>query len=47
MNYIQDFSIDEVVELLLKKPYLLDINKESKINSGYLESLKNDQKIGE
>ena len=47
LKHIQDFSIEEVVELLLKKPYLLDINKESKINSGYLESLKNDQKIGE
>jgi spore coat polysaccharide biosynthesis protein SpsF len=47
LNHIKDFSIKEVVELLLKKPYLLNINKESKINSGYLKSLKNDQKIGE
>ena len=41
------FSINEVVDLLIKKPHLLDINKESKINSGYLKSLKDDQKIGE
>lgn len=40
------FSINEVVDLLIKKPHLLDINKESKINSGYLKSLKDDQKIG-
>ena len=43
----KDFSINEVVDLLIKKPHLLDINKESKINSGYLKSLKDDQKIGE
>jgi len=41
------FSINEVVDLLIKKPHLLNINKESKINSGYLKSLKDDQKIGE
>lgn len=45
LNHIQDFSIEEVVELLKEKPFLLDINKESRINSGYLISLKNDQKI--
>lgn len=41
------FSINEVVDLLIKKPHLLDINKESRINSGYLKSLKNDKEIGE
>ena len=40
------FSINEVVDLLIKKPHLLDINKESRINSGYLKSLKNDKEIG-
>ena len=41
------FSINEVVDLLIKKPHLLDLNKESRINSGYLKSLKNDKEIGE
>ena len=40
------FSINEVVDLLIKKPHLLDINIESRINSGYLKSLKNDKEIG-
>lgn len=47
LGHIEDFSIEEVVQLITKKPYLLNINKESRINSGYLRSLKNDKKIGE
>ena len=46
LNHHIDFSIEEVVQLLNEKPYLLDINKESRINSGYLKSLKNDKEIG-
>ena len=46
LNQHIDFSIEEVVQLLNEKPYLLDINKESRINSGYLKSLKNDKEIG-
>lgn len=42
LSHLKDFSIEEVVHLLNEKSYLLDINKESKINSGYLKSLKND-----
>lgn len=40
-----DFAIDEVVNLLLQKPEILDINKESEINSGYKKSLESDRKI--
>lgn len=47
LSHLKDFSIEEVVHLLNEKSYLLDINKESTINSGYLKSLKIDQKIGE
>lgn len=47
LNQVKDFGIDEVVCLLKEKPYLLDINKESRINSGYLKSLKNDREIEE
>ena len=46
LAHIEDFSIEDVVQLITNKPYLLNINKESKINSGYLRSLKNDKKIG-
>ena len=42
LKYRKYFSINEVVDLLIEKPHLLDINKESRINSGYLKSLKND-----
>jgi spore coat polysaccharide biosynthesis protein SpsF len=47
LGHIEDFSIEDVVQLITNKPYLLNINKESRINSGYLRSLKNDKKIGE
>lgn len=40
-----EFSIKEVTELLLSKPEILEINKESKINSGFEKSLKEDRKI--
>jgi spore coat polysaccharide biosynthesis protein SpsF len=38
-----DFSIEEVVALLQAKPEILDINKESEINSGFQKSLKEDR----
>jgi spore coat polysaccharide biosynthesis protein SpsF len=47
LNHHKDFSLEEVVQLLKEKPYLLDINKESRINSGYLKSLRNDKEIGQ
>lgn len=40
-----DFGIDEVVNLLNRKPEILAINKESTINSGYQKSLQSDRKI--
>lgn len=40
-----DFSIEEVHALLQRKPEILDINKESIINSGYKKSLQEDRSI--
>jgi spore coat polysaccharide biosynthesis protein SpsF (cytidylyltransferase family) len=40
-----DFSIDEVHALLQRKPEILNINKESEINSGYKKSLREDRSI--
>jgi spore coat polysaccharide biosynthesis protein SpsF len=39
------FGMNEVVELLEKNPRLLDVNRESEINSGYQKSLREDRKI--
>jgi spore coat polysaccharide biosynthesis protein SpsF (cytidylyltransferase family) len=41
-----DFSVDRIVELLLKQPGLISANKESVINAGYQKSLQNDKEIG-
>lgn len=41
---ISDFDLNDVVELLKKKPEILTINKDSKINSGYFKSLENDRR---
>lgn len=40
-----DFAIDDVVDLLQRKPQILDLNRESEINSGYKKSLKEDRPI--
>ncbi len=40
-----EFSIEEVVELLKRKPEILALNNESEINSGYRKSLDNDKII--
>lgn len=45
LDEVDDFGIDEVVGLLQKKPEILDLNKESIINSGYQKSLDNDKII--
>jgi spore coat polysaccharide biosynthesis protein SpsF (cytidylyltransferase family) len=45
LSHIPDFSIEEVTDLLLKKPELLEINQESTINSGYYKSLREDRKV--
>jgi spore coat polysaccharide biosynthesis protein SpsF (cytidylyltransferase family) len=40
---ITDFGMNEVVELLRSKPEILELNKESVINSGYQQSIQNDK----
>lgn len=45
LSHVPDFSIEEVTELLLRKPDLLKINQESTINSGYYKSLREDRKV--
>jgi spore coat polysaccharide biosynthesis protein SpsF len=40
-----DFSIEEVVDLIHRKPELLLINKESEINSGYKKSIQEDRTV--
>jgi len=42
---VPDFSIHEVVDLLMRKPEILALNQESEINSGYKKSLLNDRTI--
>lgn len=39
------FTIEDVHKLLQEKPHILEINKESEINSGYKKSLKDDKLI--
>jgi spore coat polysaccharide biosynthesis protein SpsF (cytidylyltransferase family) len=46
LSDVPDFSIEEVTSLLKRKPEILEINKESEINSGYKKSLKEDKSIG-
>lgn len=40
-----DFTVNEVVELLQKRPELMDANKSSVINAGYIKSLQNDREV--
>jgi len=42
---IVEFGMNDVIKLLKTSPHILEINKESKINSGYFKSLKNDKSI--
>lgn len=39
----KEFSIKDVTQLLKSKPEILEINKESKINSGFAKSIKEDR----
>lgn len=39
----EDFSIEEVTALLKSKPEILELNRESKINSGFKKSLDEDR----
>ncbi|HWY38944.1 MAG TPA: glycosyltransferase family protein [Bacteroidia bacterium] len=41
----KDFGMEEVIELLAQKPEILQLNKDSVSNAGYLKSLKEDKKI--
>ncbi len=41
-----DFAIDDVVDLLIRKPDILLMNKESVVNAGYKISLNEDKEIG-
>ena len=43
LNHIPDFGINEVVDLLKRKPEILEINKTSIINSGFKKSLDEDK----
>lgn len=45
LDYNPDFSIDDVVELMNRKPELLLINEESEINSGYKKSIREDRTV--
>lgn len=45
LSHIPDFGIDEVTDLLVRKPELLQINQDSTINSGYYKSLREDRKV--
>ncbi|MBC7861388.1 MAG: glycosyltransferase family protein [Bacteroidia bacterium] len=42
---VPDFGMEEVIDLLKKKPEILSLNKESEINSGYKKSLKEDKNV--
>jgi len=45
LKSVPDFGIDEVTNLLQKKPYILDKNKNSVANSGYIKSIENDKEL--
>jgi len=42
---ITGFGMNEVVALLQARPEILELNKDSKINSGYYKSLENDKEL--
>ncbi|MBI1266974.1 MAG: acylneuraminate cytidylyltransferase [Cryomorphaceae bacterium] len=42
---IQDFGIHEVTKLLKQKPEILELNRESEINSGFKKSINEDRKV--
>jgi spore coat polysaccharide biosynthesis protein SpsF (cytidylyltransferase family) len=44
-NSIVDFGMNHVIQLLEQRPEILEINKNSIINSGYKKSIDNDKKI--
>ncbi|MEO8761156.1 MAG: glycosyltransferase family protein [Bacteroidia bacterium] len=42
---ITNFGMNDILQLVKNKPEILELNKDSIINSGYHKSLKNDKKI--
>ncbi len=40
-----NFGMEEVIELIKANPNILQLNKDSVINSGYIKSIKNDKEI--
>jgi spore coat polysaccharide biosynthesis protein SpsF (cytidylyltransferase family) len=42
---ISGFGMNDVIALLTKNPGILELNKDSVINSGYTKSIQNDKKI--
>ena len=45
LKNIPDFGIDEVTELLISKPEIIEKNKNSVANSGYIKSIENDREV--
>ena len=45
LDSLTDFGMNDVLDLLKNKPEILELNKESMINSGYYKSIQNDKKI--
>jgi len=42
---ITDFGMNDIIRLLKEKPGILELNKDSVINSGYTKSIQNDKEI--
>ncbi len=42
---ITDFNMNDIIQLLKSQPEILELNKESIINSGYKKSIQNDKEI--
>lgn len=42
---LTNFGMNDILALLKSKPEILELNKESIINSGYVKSIQNDKKI--
>lgn len=42
---VTDFGMNEVLELIKSKPEILNLNKESIINAGYIKSINNDKHV--
>ena len=42
---LTDFGMNDILALLKSKPEILELNKDSIINSGYVKSIQNDKKV--